>query len=397
VRDARPGPWSRSAAPFSQAVTSTLFLPIISRPEPIDLNVWQGEYFENAELIGEPAYVLEEEAIDHDWGTDAPDGLPEDGFSIRWTGSWDFEMGEYAFFVFADDGIRLWLDGELVINEWDVGGQSYHETRLVETAGRHELKLEYFEESGAATIRLYWRRSDLYPMWEGDYYTQPWVESGWLYDQPNAGIQFDWGEGCPAGLPCDGFSVAWEATPVLLTGTHRIYLYADEGYQLLVDGTKVGEGGWWVGQPGGAVDVIYDFAVEGVEARLWIENLEEPDWTAEYYGNKTLSDSPVTTKQEPAVFYDWAFGKPYPDLLSADEFSVRWTGERYFHAGCYRFYVFADDGVRLWVDGELMVDEWHEGRAEYHATVKYLGTGYHDVVVEYYENSGEAEIRLWWE
>ena len=58
---------------------------------------------------------------------------------------------------------------------------------------------------------------------------------------------------------------------------------------------------------------------------------------------------------------------------------------------------FADDGVRLSVDGELLVDQWHDGSAEYHAPVTYLNTGNHDVVVEYYENSGEAEIRLWWE
>jgi hypothetical protein len=82
---------------------------------------------------------------------------------------------------------------------------------------------------------------------------------------------------------------------------------------------------------------------------------------------------------------------------SGDGFSARWSGQRYFHAGFYRFWVFADDGVRLWVDGELLVDQWHDGSAEYHAPVTYLNTGNHDVVVEYYENSGEAEIRLWWE
>jgi hypothetical protein len=81
----------------------------------------------------------------------------------------------------------------------------------------------------------------------------------------------------------------------------------------------------------------------------------------------------------------------------SDRFSVRWTGQRYFHAGAYRFGLFVDDGVRLWVDGELLVDEWQPARAEYHSTVVYLDTGYHDVVVEYFEDAGEAEIRFWWE
>ena len=61
------------------------------------------------------------------------------------------------------------------------------------------------------------------------------------------------------------------------------------------------------------------------------------------------------------------------------------------------FTVLADDGVRLRVDGELLVDEWEFGRGEYSAPITYLSTGYHDVVVEYYDEVGEAEVRLWWE
>ncbi len=403
----------RSSVPFSPAVTATLYLPFVSRPELIKPNVWQGEYYNNAELSGDPVYTIEEKRIDYDWDTGAPSKLPKDGFSIRWTGEWDFEMGQYTFFVFADDGVRLWLDGKLLIDEWKLGRSLYYKTVLVKTADQHELKLEYFEESDLATIRLHWRRTDLYPLWHGDYYNQPWVELGWLYDQSDSSIQFDWGEDCPVWLPCDSFSIAWEAIPVFVTGTHRIYLYADEGYQLFVDGVKKKEGGWDVGQPGGAVDVTYDLEATDVEyrtigfnfhdqggpaeARLWIENLEYPEWTAEYYTNMTLDGPPRTTKHEPAIFYDWAFGKPYPILPSTDRFSARWSGQRYFHAGCYRFGLFVDDGVKLWVDGELLVSEWHDGRAEYYAPVTYLSTGYHDLVVEYYENSGEAEIRLWWE
>jgi hypothetical protein len=107
----------------------------------------------------------------------------------------------------------------------------------------------------------------------------------------------------------------------------------------------------------------------------------------------------VITQTEPAVFYDWGLGKPRtsPRLPSADGFSVRWSGPRYFHSGFYRFGLFADDGVRLSIDGELLVDEWRPGRGEYHSQLTYLGTGYHDVVIEYVEYEGEAEIRFWWE
>jgi hypothetical protein len=146
---------------------------------------------------------------------------------------------------------------------------------------------------------------------------------------------------------------------------------------------------------------VYNFHDRGglAEARLWIEDLAHGDWTAEYYGNPGLGGSPVKTREEKAVFVDWGFDKPVSGVPS-DYFSVRWSGPRYFQAGCYRFGFFADDGARLWVDGELLIDAWNNGwggRGEFHSLGTYLDTGYHDVVIEYYENSGEAEIRFWWE
>ncbi len=410
---AAPGPDVHQPT-ATQATTTTLFLPFIVRPETAPAHVWLGEYYANTSLSGDPAYTTEETRIDHDWGDGgAPAGLPADHFSIRWTGEWDLDIGEYTFFVYADDGVRLWLDGELLIDHWSPGLGSHRATTTVQSAGRHTLKLEYFEETGGAAISLRFRRTDLFPTWHGDYYSEPWVEYGWLYERTDDVIQFDWGEGCPANLPCDAFSVDWDATPTFLTGTHRLYLYADEGYQLFVDGNKVMEGGWYDGQGGGSQDASYDLTVNSAqqheilynfhdrgtlaEARLWIVDLSQPKWTAEYFANMELSGTPETTKQEAAVFADWKLGKPYPILPSADTFSARWTGQLHFYTGCYRFGLFADDGVRLWVDGELLVDEWHLGRGTYHSPITCLAPGQHDVVIEYFENAGDAEIRFWWE
>jgi hypothetical protein len=396
----------------TEQTTATIFLPFASRPAPITPNRWQGEYYANPNLDGAPAYTTEERRVDYDWGQGAPNGLPTNFFSIRWTGYWHFEAGEYTALLYADDGLRLWLDEQQLIDAWQPGLGSHHATFTVETAGLHRLKLEYFENQGDAAISLRWRRTDLYPLWHGDYYNQPWVEDGWVYAQTDDSIQFDWGLDCPINLPCDSFSIAWEATPVFEPGLYRIYLYADEGYQLFLDGSKVKEGGWNDGQPGGGEDdyyertfantayhkVTYNFHDRGgpAEARLWIEYLAHPDWTAEYYENMNLEGTPTLTKSEETIFYDWAWDNPRP-AIPPDHFSIRWSGQRYFHSGCYRFGLFADDGVRLWVDGEKLIDQWHDGRGEYHSLVTYLSAGYHDVVIEYYENTGEAEIRFWWE
>ena len=400
-----------SSLSASSAISHTAYLPFITRPDEAALNVWQAEYYSNMNLNGEPARTAEEKRVDYDWGEGGPSGVPADFFSARWTGDWEFETGRYTFWIDVDDGARLWLDDKELISAWSPYEKSEMATTIVQE-GRHRLKLEYYEQGGDASIRLHWRRTDLYPWWEGTYYRLPWAESGKMYTKNDAAIQFEWGEDCPEGLYlCDGFSVAWEAEPVFITGTHRIYVFADDGYQLYMDGTLLQEGGWYDGQDGGREDdyyqlefsqteqheITYKFQDRGglAEARLWLQDMEHPKWTVEYYNNMELGGAPSAVKTDSVIFHDWQWGKPDKSVYS-DRFSVRWIGQRTFPAGCYRFGVFADDGVRLWVDGELLIDEWHDGRDEYYAPATYLTSGEHEIIVEYYENQNEAEIRFWW-
>ena len=419
-RAAAPGP-EKGLLPAGepsarQEVSPTLFVPMVTRPlsglpSP---NVWFATYYQGEDLTGTPAYSAEEARVDYDWGDDGhPPGVSYDHFSARWLGDWDLEIGKYTFFLYADDGVRLWLDDQLIVDAWMPGMGSHDATLDVGTAGLHRVRLEYFEVTGEASVSLRWRRTDLYPRWEGEYYRLPWVEEGLLYDALDDAIQFDWGLNAPASLPSDGFSVSWTARRLFEPGTNRLYVYADDGYQLYLDGNLLGQGGWFDGQEGGRVDAVYSFEAAGfeyhdvayyfhdrgslAEARLWLEYAERPPWTAEYFDNRNLTGTPVVVREEDRVFYDWGFDKARPKLPSPDNFSVRWSGQRYFHSGCYRFGLFADDGVRLWIDGELLVDQWHNGRGEYHSALKYLATGLHQVVIEYFEADGEAEIRFWWE
>jgi len=78
-------------------------------------------------------------------------------------------------------------------------------------------------------------------------------------------------------------------------------------------------------------------------------------------------------------------------------FSVRWTSFAYFSANTYNFYVTVDDGARLWVDDQLVIDEWRDSiRQTYTADFEGLSAGRHTVRVEYYEHAGEATVKVWW-
>ncbi|HLV35431.1 MAG TPA: SH3 domain-containing protein [Spirillospora sp.] len=114
-------------------------------------------------------------------------------------------------------------------------------------------------------------------------------------------------------------------------------------------------------------------------------------WTAEYFNNTALAGPPVLVRTETSPTNEWGFGSPGPGVL-ADNFSARWTTTTFLNAGNYLISVRADDGVRVYVDGVLYINEWHlaTGRL-YQATVP-LGAGNHTFVVEFFEASEVASL-----
>ncbi len=117
-----------------------------------------GEYFNNQTLTGKPAFTRKDTQVNFDWGGGAPKGLPADHFSIRWTGKLiPPKTGTYKLGTLSDDGVRLWLDGKLIIDDWR---DHAVETRVASVhleAGRaYDLKLEYYELYGEAVARLAW-------------------------------------------------------------------------------------------------------------------------------------------------------------------------------------------------------------------------------------------------
>lgn len=116
----------------------------------------------------------------------------------------------------------------------------------------------------------------------------------------------------------------------------------------------------------------------------------------EYYRGKGFREK-LLTRTDPNVNFDWGSGGPDPSV-PADHFSVRWSGwVQAPSSGIYTFYVTADDGLRLWVDGELIIDHWlDQGATERSGTARLQADRKHDIRLEYYENGGAASCRLAW-
>jgi YVTN family beta-propeller protein len=119
-----------------------------------------GRYFNNMTLGG-TAVVTRVEAIDFNWGSAAPStGVNANQFSARWTGFIEAPAtGTYVFQTNADDGVRLWVNGQQLVNRWtNSSARNDNSVPVNLVAGqRYPVTMEYFENGGQAVARLRWR------------------------------------------------------------------------------------------------------------------------------------------------------------------------------------------------------------------------------------------------
>ncbi len=119
-----------------------------------------GQYFDNATLSGTPV-LTRTEAVNFDWGSNAPDaGVGSDNFSVRWTGELKTTVaGAYRFRTVSDEGVRVWIDGAREINNWTPHAVANNTSYWVELEAntRYAIRMEYFEQTGNAVVRLQWR------------------------------------------------------------------------------------------------------------------------------------------------------------------------------------------------------------------------------------------------
>ena len=115
-----------------------------------------------------------------------------------------------------------------------------------------------------------------------------------------------------------------------------------------------------------------------------------------YFNNSDLTN-PILTRTDPTINFNWGTGTP-ANTIGAETFSIRWEGEiEVPRAGTYTFFTNSDDGVRLWVDNQLMVDNWTtHGPTEDIGMITLNANSRHQIKLEYFENTGGAVLQLRW-
>jgi hypothetical protein len=254
--------------------------PVAQHSDPF----WQVSYWNNMTLSGAPVVQGAEAHLDWDWGSRSPHAsVNADHFSARWTRYIDVTTGTYRFTATSDDGIRVYVDNRLVIDQWHDHPARTYTGDVSLTAGHHLVAVEYYENMGYAVAKV------------------SWVP---VPDTPH-------------------------------------------------------------------------------------------NWRGEYFNNRWLNGSPVLVRDDLNLGFNWSYGSPAAGIPS-DNFSVRWTRTFHFEPGSYRFITTTDDGVRLWVNGHLLIDQWHDQSLSPHNGTIYL-SGDAPIKMEYYEHGGLAAAWLTWD
>jgi len=214
-------------------------------PVSADPTSWRAEFYNNVNLAGAPVLVRDDSMINFDWGAGSPgSGVDSDRFSVRWTTYAYYDGGDYIFNVTVDDGVRLWVNSQLLIDRWYDQPATTYSAGIYLAAGYHNLRVEYYENSGQALCKVWWSRSapaEPVTGWRAEYYNNTWLGGSPALVRSDAAVNFDWGYSAPApGIGADNFSVRWTRDVYFDTSTnYTFYATVDDGVRVWVRGTLV--------------------------------------------------------------------------------------------------------------------------------------------------------------
>jgi hypothetical protein len=386
---------------------------------------WLGEYFPNTTLSGAPTLVRDHDNafLNLDWGVGGPNacGIGSDRFSARFTRTASSNAGTYRFSVTSDDGVRLYVDGQLKLDRWIERAPATDTVDVPLAAGNHTTVLEYYENGGGAVAKLSWSflggaseplASDVLdadsavPTTLAPGETRPvrirvrntgsttWNAAELVRLGAGPDNNVTW-----SGFSCGGFSNSLSDARSYLCASVAPGASADFAFNVTAPASgparlsvrMVKEGVAWFGEA-----LVFPIAVVSNPCQ---SSVPADRWRGEYFANTTLSGTPAMVRDDGAfpLAFSWGLGGPNACGLGSDQFSARFTRTLTLAGGGYRFTARVDDGVRVWIDGVLQLDKWIVQAPTSYSFDVTLAPGAHVLKLEYFENAGEAVAQLSWQ
>lgn len=231
-------------------------------------------------------------------------GLPTSRYSIRWTGQVEAQFSEaYTFSTMSDDGVRLFINGQKLIDDWNDHAPRQDSATLSLVAGqKYAIEVDYYQNAGGAVAQL---------LWSSPHTTKQLVPTSQLF---------------PA--------------------------------------TAVGAGSGLTGS---------------------------------YYKDTSLG-SLAQTRTDAQVNFTWAANTSPAAGVPGQNWSARWTGTvQPFYTGTYTFYTTSDDGVRLFVNGQTLVDNWTvHAPVENSGSITLVAGQKYAMQMDFFQAAGGAKAQLLW-
>ncbi len=246
-------------------------------------DVWFTNFWNNKDLSGPPVVTRWDKTIDFDWGHGSPaPGVDDDDFSARWERSVYFNANNYRFSATMDDAMRIYIDGNLIIDSWTDSQEHTISRDVYLTQGDHQIQVDYYEAGGVAIAKVNWQPigSDgsgggpSYPNWKGEYFNNMFLSGLPVLVQDDPYLSFNWGTGSPAPgiVNYDRFSVRWTRTINTNPGNYRIFLTSDDGSRLYINNVLMIDN--WATQAPTTKAVDYYYPGGPVELRVeYFENV----------------------------------------------------------------------------------------------------------------------------
>ena len=235
--------------------------------QPTTFAGWQASYFANADLAGVPVLVQDVPNINFDWGAGSPaPTVPVDNFSARYVRTINFAQGNYLFTLRMDDGARVLVGNQMVMNDWRVG--SVRELQqIIPLNGNQTITVEYFESTGGASIFFAITPMSSQPtptppppppppvqpsvpsvpslpvpqeQWRAQFYNNTGLggSPAAAIFVPRGAYQLDqnWGTGSPtSGVNADYFSAVFEGFFNFAAGDYIFTTQVDDGARIYID------------------------------------------------------------------------------------------------------------------------------------------------------------------